>query len=195
MRSMEEVRACVSVLVNDWIATSVFGNDEITSMAPIRPFTPANGNDCAGTCSMLHFLDLDPTRCGVGRILRLKQAWNPEDIMRRVCSAFSMDHVRFSKAEKTSIRTVALCAGSGGSVLRDVEADMYITGELGHHEVLHARHKHAWCLLAEHSNTERGYLSAVLAQRLSKELQSMGHAGSVLVSESDAEPIQLFLAR
>jgi putative NIF3 family GTP cyclohydrolase 1 type 2 len=84
----------------------------------------------------------------------------------------------------------------GGSVLRGVDADMYITGELGHHEILHAtRHKDACCLLVEHSNSERGFLKEVLAQRLSQELQKMDHDGSVLVSQMDVEPIQLFLAK
>lgn len=80
--------------------------------------------------------------------------------------------------------------------MRGVDADMYITGELGHHEILHAtRHKKAWCLLVEHSNSERGFLKDVLAQKLSQELQKMGHDGSVLISKSDVEPIQLFLAQ
>ena len=80
--------------------------------------------------------------------------------------------------------------------MRGIDADMYITGELGHHEILHAtRHKNAWCLLVEHSNSERGFLKDVLAQKLSQELQKMGHDGNVLISKSDIEPIQLFLAQ
>ena len=30
------------------------------------------------------------------------------------------------------IRSVAICAGSGGSVLADVDADVYLTGEMAH---------------------------------------------------------------
>ena len=78
-------------------------------------------------------------------------------------------------------------------MLRGVNADLYITGELGHYEIPHAaRQRNAWCLLVEHSNSERGFLDSVLAQKLSQELQQMGHVGTVLVSKKDAEPIQLF---
>ena len=30
------------------------------------------------------------------------------------------------------VRSVAICAGSGGSVLADVDADVYLTGEMAH---------------------------------------------------------------
>ena len=72
-------------------------------------------------------------------------------------------------------------------MLRGVDADMYITGELGHHEILHAtKQKHACCILVEHSNSERGYLKDVLIQKLSHELQKMGdHDGTVLLSKKD----------
>jgi putative NIF3 family GTP cyclohydrolase 1 type 2 len=35
-------------------------------------------------------------------------------------------------AEKSSIKTVALCAGSGGSMFKNVKADLYWTGEMSH---------------------------------------------------------------
>ena len=36
------------------------------------------------------------------------------------------------------IRTIALCPGSGGSMFKGIEADLYFTGEMTHHEVLAA---------------------------------------------------------
>ena len=36
------------------------------------------------------------------------------------------------------VSTVAICAGSGGSLLLGVDADVYFTGEMPHHEVLAA---------------------------------------------------------
>jgi putative NIF3 family GTP cyclohydrolase 1 type 2 len=46
--------------------------------------------------------------------------------------------VRLATAENTLIKTVAICAGSGSSVLAPVKADLYFTGEMGHHDVLAA---------------------------------------------------------
>ena len=36
------------------------------------------------------------------------------------------------------IKTVAICAGSGSSVLNPVDADLFFSGEMGHHDVLAA---------------------------------------------------------
>lgn len=43
-----------------------------------------------------------------------------------------------SERERAIVSTIAICAGSGGSVLLGVEADVYFTGEMSHHEVLAA---------------------------------------------------------
>ena len=34
------------------------------------------------------------------------------------------------------VSTIAVCAGSGSSVLAGVPADLFVTGEMSHHEVL-----------------------------------------------------------
>ena len=74
------------------------------------------------------------------------------------------------------VSTVAICAGSGGSMLLGVDADVYFTGEMSHHEVLAAVQGGHNVILCEsfdtlarqmyltashiggHTNTERGYL-------------------------------------
>lgn len=49
------------------------------------------------------------------------------------------DLVRVAEATKDHvIQTVAICAGSGSSVLNPVKADLFLTGEMGHHDVLAA---------------------------------------------------------
>ena len=57
---------------------------------------------------------------------------------------------------------MAVCAGSGGSVLKGVNADLYVTGELSHHEVLHAVESGRSVVLCEHSNSERGFLKTLV---------------------------------
>ena len=74
------------------------------------------------------------------------------------------------QVEDIKIRTVAICAGSGGSVLHDVSADLLFTGELSHHEALAATEKGMSVVTLFHSNTERGFLSSVLREKLNKVL-------------------------
>ena len=52
------------------------------------------------------------------------------------------------------------CKGSGASILCHAgNADLWITGEMSHHEALDAQQNGVSVLLCEHSNTERGFLS------------------------------------
>merc|ERR1712098_750612 len=77
--------------------------------------------------------------------------------------SLSMEHIRLAMANGASlespVRSIAVCAGSGGSVLGGVKADLVVTGEMSHHEVLDFVHKGVSVILADHSNTERGYLN------------------------------------
>ena len=54
--------------------------------------------------------------------------------------------------ERTLVSTIAICAGSGGSMLLGVDADVYFTGEMSHHEVLAAMQSGHNVILCEHSS-------------------------------------------
>jgi putative NIF3 family GTP cyclohydrolase 1 type 2 len=82
------------------------------------------------------------------------------------------------------VRTVALAAGAGGSVLRGERADLWLTGELSHHDALAAVAAGTTVVLGEHSNTERGYLP-VLAQRLRRQF---GQGLEVRIAHADRDP-------
>ncbi|KAJ2575961.1 NGG1 interacting factor, partial [Coemansia sp. RSA 1804] len=103
----------------------------------------------------------------------------------------------------TLVSRVAVCAGSGYSVVSAAtttasspKVDVYLTGEMGHHDALAATAAGTSCILGEHSNTERGYLRAVLAERLQRELDtdnddSDSGSVSVVVSLVDKDPISI----
>ena len=84
------------------------------------------------------------------------------------------------------ISTIGVCAGSGGSVLKNCKADIWITGEMSHHEVLDAVHAETSVILCEHSNTERGYLKEVFQGKLS---QLLNDQVKVEVSQIDKDPL------
>lgn len=92
--------------------------------------------------------------------------------------------------EALDITTVAVCAGSGGSVFKGLgkngPVDLVITGELSHHEVLALNDQGTAVILAEHTNTERGFLSQVLEPFLKEALQGQQQ---LLVSSVDADPL------
>lgn len=87
------------------------------------------------------------------------------------------------------IRTVAICAGSGASVLNGVASDLYLTGEMGHHDVLAALAQNTSVVLCEHSNTERGYLREVLKPWLENDLAP---TDEVIISQLDRDPLTVW---
>ena len=72
-------------------------------------------------------------------------------------------------------------------MLAGSKADLWITGEMSHHEVLDAVHTGTSVILCEHSNTERGFLK-VFASKLSCILENLV---SVEVSEIDEDPLKI----
>lgn len=84
------------------------------------------------------------------------------------------------------MNTVAVCVGSGGSVLRDVKAELYITGEMSHHELLDANHNKTTVILCNHSDSERGFLKEFEKKILEN---FRNEPLFVAVSEKDKDPI------
>lgn len=86
------------------------------------------------------------------------------------------------------ITHVGVCAGAGSGMLSLAIADgcqVYVTGELKHHEILGALRAGVSVLLAGHTNTERGYLPR-LAERLSAELPGV----RTILSREDRDPLR-----
>ena len=87
---------------------------------------------------------------------------------------------------KKMIQTVAVVAGAGGSLLKGVQADLYLTGEMSHHDVLAATANGTSVLLCDHTNTERGYLFNKLKCDLTSLLNS---AVEIITSNFDGDPL------
>lgn len=71
------------------------------------------------------------------------------------------------------IRTVGMCPGSGsGVLLRDGVPlpHLLLTGEMSHHETLSATERGSVVIALSHSNSERGYLRAIMQLKLYNDL-------------------------
>ena len=87
---------------------------------------------------------------------------------------------------ESEIKTFAVCAGSGTSVLKGVKADLWITGEMFHHDILDANHQNINVVLLNHSNSERGYLKE-FHKILDELLEQQVH---IDLSEKDEDPLK-----
>ena len=83
------------------------------------------------------------------------------------------------------IKTVALCAGSGAEVILKSGADLLLTGEMRHHDVLAAVESGSSVVLLNHTNSERGFLKHY-RQRIEDLLSGKVQ---VVVSQKDRDPL------
>jgi putative NIF3 family GTP cyclohydrolase 1 type 2 len=94
----------------------------------------------------------------------------------------------------TPMRTVAVCAGSGGDIISESGADLLVTGEMSHHVALKAVMRGQTVLTFHHSNSERAFLKARMQPALLKELRNAGcHNPSVEVSKEDRDPFEVII--
>lgn len=126
---------------------------------------------------------------GMGRLCTLDESVSLATMIERIKRHLKLTHIRLAlgveRTLESRVEVVALCAGSGSSVLRGVEADLYLTGEMSHHDVLDATSRGISVILCEHSNTERGFLSD-LRDMLGVHLENRIH---IVLSETDRDPL------
>lgn len=127
--------------------------------------------------------------CGMGRVVTLKEEAPLSLVVEKIKQSLGLDHVQVAPAAGSSsdpkIKTIAICAGSGGSVFRGVDADLFYTGELSHHEALYFVETGASVVACNHSNTERAFLK-VLREQLLSELPD----AEIDISTCDHDPYQ-----
>ena len=156
--------------VNDWLLDAF----TLAERAPCSPH-PANPLYGQGRCGRLSEpLALADAVTLIKGHLGLAQL--------RVAAAAA--HVSAEKA----IRSVAVCAGSGGTVFEKLSGfDLLLTGEMRHHDVRARVQRGTSVVLCEHTNTERGYLR-ILANKLARETNG---AISLHVSQCDRDPLTI----
>lgn len=144
------------------------------------------------------FIDLESNRTGIkeshitgfslGRVVILRERVSLADIISIIKSKLSLDRVRFASSGTITdkrISSIAICVGSGSSVLNGSDADLYLTGEMTHHDILAAKASGKSVILLDHSSSERPFLP-----ELAKRLASLGCVESVCISHADVEPIR-----
>ncbi|KAF2753765.1 NGG1 interacting factor Nif3 [Pseudovirgaria hyperparasitica] len=115
----------------------------------------------------------DRPGAGMGRIVRFAEAQPLAALIERVAAGvgnpkgFPIAIPQGKAVDEISVKSVGICAGSGGSLFAGLSGvDMLFTGELSHHEALAAIESGQSVVTLFHSNTERGFLHGVLRAQL-----------------------------
>lgn len=158
--------------VNDWLAASLPIKSKV--IAAPNPVNPEYGG---------------------GRVCEVEGKLSLSEAVERIKAYTGIPDVRVGIATNGSmespIRSFGVCAGSGASILKDIKTpiDLFITGELSHHEALEAIHNQTSVVTLNHSNSERGFLKEfknILWELLKNDKIE------IIVSQSDADPLKTF---
>jgi dinuclear metal center YbgI/SA1388 family protein len=126
------------------------------------------------------------SRLGLGRIGPLAEPLRLEQVIARVKRRTGARAVGLVGDPKRLVRKAAVCAGTCGEILNLViagGADLYLTGELKHHQALAAQEAGLTCLCLSHTVSERFFLKTV-ARRIKKLAGDL----TVTISKKDADP-------
>lgn len=123
---------------------------------------------------------------GIGRIGTLPAPRPRGEIVDRVKRELGLTSMLVAGPREGSASRIAMCAGAGRSLLDEVIAqkvDIYLTGELPHHDALKAAAAGVTVACALHSNSERATLP-----RLAARLRAEAPEVAFTVSEADRDP-------
>ncbi len=128
---------------------------------------------------------------GLGRIGRLSKPTTIAKIIEKVKRATGAKVVGIvgpPSAGKKVVTKAAVCAGACGKLVYDViaaKADLYLTGELKHHQALAAQEAGLTCLCLSHTVSERFVLKK-LAKQLQRQLPNI----RIRISRKDKDPFR-----
>lgn len=125
---------------------------------------------------------------GGGRRLVLDHAVTVSELAQRLKGFLQRERLRYAlPGADVPVTRLGVVPGSGASLsrlARDEGCEVFVTGEMKHHEVLGALNAGMAVILGNHTSTERGYLPR-LAERMGRE----GLGVRVLVSGVDEDPL------
>lgn len=129
---------------------------------------------------------------GAGRRLVLDKPVTVLELAQRLKTHIRRDRTRYSLAwpddPNRVVTRVGVVPGSGSELsrtARDEGCEVFVTGEMKHHEIMGAVHAGMSIVLGGHTNTERGYLPR-LAERLREKMAGVVFA----VSTRDKDPLE-----
>lgn len=161
--------------INDWLILP-FNNKIPDSIRAIKPHSEEN------------------PKVGAGRIFKTPNAlpYTVENVISTIKRHLKLDHIQISmgcnQTRDSHVKEIGVCAGSGGSLLKNISPDVFITGEMSHHDLLDAAHRGITVIVCNHSNTERGYLDEFIS--IFNEGSNLGPI-KFLKSDNDKDPLNL----
>lgn len=123
---------------------------------------------------------------GAGRRLSIDRPATVPELAARLKQFLGLDRVQYAIAgNDRPVTRIGVVPGAGASLSRQARqegCDVFVTGEMKHHDILGALNSGMSVILGGHTATERGYLA-----RLARSLQRELTGATIAVSKADVE--------
>jgi dinuclear metal center YbgI/SA1388 family protein len=139
----------------------------------------------------LNVLAAPTTGIGQGRVGSLPTETPLQHLLQQLKDKLQLSSLLVTGPEIKMIHRIAICAGAGGELLDaaiNTGADLFLTGELRHHDAIKADRAGVSVLCTLHSNCERPSLTR-LKSRLEQALA--GNCPPIVLSQSDRDPFSI----
>ena len=134
----------------------------------------------------LNQLAAPPEGIGIGRLGQFAAPVERSELLERIKRGLEIEHLLVAGPTDGSVQRVATCAGACGELLDDAisqKAELYLTGEMRHHDAIKAAGAGLTVVCTLHSNSERATL-----RRLKQRLEQSLPGPSFHLSRSDRDP-------
>ncbi|MDL2286181.1 Nif3-like dinuclear metal center hexameric protein [Desulfococcaceae bacterium OttesenSCG-928-F15] len=134
-----------------------------------------------------------PTGAGLGRIGKLAEPLSLRDLALKIKKALKTDHIRMVGDEEKKIQTLAVCSGSGASLIPAAlagKADCLLTGDLKYHEAMSALDYGLALLDAGHFGTEH-LVVELLQKSFEERLRERDGQGIGFVTLEGRDPFRI----
>jgi dinuclear metal center YbgI/SA1388 family protein len=133
-------------------------------------------------------------KIGLGRIGFLEKPMPFSAILKKIRTATGAKAAGVVGNKNRIIKKAAVCAGSCGKLIMSVlseKCDLYLTGEIKHHQAIAAQEAGVTVICLSHTVSERFILKKV-AKKLQKNLKLVRRGGDVriIVSKKDKDPFE-----
>ena len=157
---------------NDFLADACGVSSVAGERAPLRPLAAKTVRE-------------EPEGIGMGRVGAVASIARRE-LVERIKSKLSLSYVLVAGPLDVPATCVAVAAGAGGEMMEDAfraGAEVFVTGEVRHHDALSAARRGVTVVATLHSNSERAAVRAYAA-RLGARLPGV----TVMASVADTDP-------
>lgn len=155
-------------------------NDVVTAMKKAHPYETPAFDVFKMYDTEIHF--------GLGRIGELDKPVGVPQIIERIKKMTGTKTVGLVGEQNRLVKKAAVCAGSCGKIINSVIAarvDLYLTGELKHHQALAAQEAGLTCICLSHTVSER-FILKKFARQLQKQIKTI----KISISKKDADPFK-----